>query len=575
MEDTCVDLPSECWELIFNHLHRHHHQFLEPVSLVCKSFLSLSNPLLLSLTLSPHTISVLPRLLLRFQRLKTIVAEEFCGDLDALLSQIARSHLSLQSLHLSKQKSAPLEGLRQLGSTMKSLKSLKCYNFGRLCDGDLIEISNSLPWLEELDISYPTVEETGESEGHITDAGIEAMSKKLRELRKIDVSGNFFISDRSLVALSSNCVFLREIVVHDCCFMTPNGIGFAISNSANLVSVSVNRLDLNSSLFRSSLQTIENSFICARALSAIEFSSMVISDALLCSIAKAHLPLKKLALSHCQNFTLLGISSILHAYQFLSELDLCGAYFLTDQCMKDLSGYLSNVTSIKLAACSKLTNSTFFILTKSCSSLTEIKMERTNLGEENHVVDLVKNTRIRSLKLAGNERMSDDSLSKFASVCPNLQLLDVSFCAGITGGGIAEILKSCDDVRHLEVNFCAGVKSFGADSKLSKLGVLKAAGSGICDERLVMVGQTCPWLLHLDLRGCSGVSTKGVKEIVRSCKGLREINIKGCLDVNAKFVARMVFSRPSLRKIILPIGFFPGYNQRDFLLRHGCLVCCS
>lgn len=360
---------------------------------------------------------------------------------------------------------------------MKSLKSLKCYNFGRLCDGDLIEISNSLPWLEELDISYPTVEETGESEGHITDAGIEAMSKKLRELRKIDVS--------------------------------------------------------------------------------------------------AHLPLKKLALSHCQNFTLLGISSILHAHQFLSELDLRGAYFLTDQCMKDLSGYLSNVTSINLAACSKLTNSTFFILTKSCSSLTEIKMERTNLGEEDHVVDLVKNTRIRSLKLAGNERMSDDSLSKFASVCPNLQLLDVSFCAGITGGGIAEILKSCDDVRHLEVNFCAGVKSFGADSKLSKLGVLKAAGSGICDEGLVMVGQTCPWLLHLDLRGCSGVSTKGVKEIVRSCKGLREINIKGCLDLNAKFVARMVFSRPSLRKIILPIGFFPGYNQRDFLLRHGCLVCCS
>ena len=455
---------------------------------------------------------------------------------------------------------------------MKSLKSLKCRNFGRLCDRDLIKISNSLPWLEELDISYPSFEETMFSEERVTNSGIEEMSEKLRELQKIDVSGNYFISDKSLVALSSNCVFLREIVLHDCCFLTPSGVGFAISNSANLVSVSVKGLGIHSSLFRASLPNIDISFMCARALSVIEFSRMFISDALLCSIAKAQLPLKKFAISYCQNFTLEGLSSILSAYQFLGELDLSGLDFLTDQCMNDLSRYLSNVTSISLTSCSKLTNSTFFILTKSCSSLTEIKMERTNLGEEDFVVDLVKNTRISTLKLSGNMRMNDSSLCKFAFVCPNLQLLDVSSCDGITGGGIADVLKSCNEVRHLEVEFCGGVKTLGTDSKLYKLGILKAASSGICDEGLAMVAKTCPWLLHLDLGACSAVSVKGVKKIVRRCKGLREINVKGCPDLDPNFLSWMVSSRRSLRKIILPIGFSPGYNKREFLFRHGCLI---
>lgn len=454
---------------------------------------------------------------------------------------------------------------------MKSLTSLKCSKFRRLCDRDLIEISNSLPLLEELDISYAN-SNCDDGRWHITDDAIEVLSRKLNNLQKIDFSGNCLISDRSLIALSSNCLFLREILFHNCCFVSPNGIGFALSNSANLVSVSM-RSDLHPSLGRWSSPSFENSFMRAGALSSIEFSTVAISDACLCTIAKAHFPLKKLALPRCRNFTFLGISSILQAHPFLNELDLSGASFLTDQCIRDLSGYLSTLISINLTACAKLTNSTFFVLTRSCSSLKEIKMESTNLGEEGLVVGLGKNTRIRSLRLARNKHMNDKSLLEFASLCPNLQLLDVSSCSCITGGGIAEVLKSCHEVAHLEINFCGGVKSLGTDSKLCKLVVLKAASSGICDEGLIMVGQTCPWLLHLNLSCCPRVSSKGVKEIVRHCKGLREINMKGCLDLNANLVTWFVLSRPSLRKIMLPLAFVPSHKQRDFLLRHGCLVC--
>ena len=575
MKRACVELPSECWELVFERLHGDHYQFLEAVSLVCKSFLSLSNPLLLSLTVSPHSVPLLPRLLRRFRQLKTIVVAEFCGDLNAILSQIAGSELRLQSLHLSHQKSVPVEGIRQLGSTMKTLKSLKCQYFGRLCDEDLIEISHSLPWLEELDISYSNVKKSSVSGQHLTDAGIEEMSRKLRQLRKIDVSGNQYFSDISVVVLSSNCVFLREIVLHSCCRMTPNGMVFALCNSANLVSVSVNGLCLHSPIFGCPLEFIENSFMHATALSAIKFSHTVITDALLCSIAKSNVQLKKLALYHCKNFTMMGLSSILHAHhQYLSEVSLNRLLFLTDQRMNDLSVCLSNVTSINLSECYKLTNSTFFILTKSCSSLTEIIMESTSLGNEELVVDLVKNYRVRSLKLAKNISLTNNSLIKFASVCPNLQLLDVSYCNGITGRGTAEILKSCNEVRHLEIIGCGGIKSLiETDSKLSKLRVLKAGGSGIRDEGLIMVAKTCPCLLHLAVGGFDGLSEKGLKEIVGRCKGLREIDIWGRLDFDPSFVAWMVSSGPSLRKIILPFDSFSrGKNQWDSLLRRGCLV---
>ncbi|KAK9281933.1 hypothetical protein L1049_004841 [Liquidambar formosana] len=189
-----VILPQECWELIFNRV-----DGLEAISLVCKEFLSISNSVRHSLRV--YNLTVLCRLLKRFPHLKKIDLSVFDGDIDLAILEIARSGLNLEALNVSNQKILPVESLRVLGSYMKSLKTLECGNLDLLRDSDLQAISDSFPWLEELDISSPSA-----SEQLVTDDGIEVLASKLRALSKINVSWNTNLSDRSILALSSNSI---------------------------------------------------------------------------------------------------------------------------------------------------------------------------------------------------------------------------------------------------------------------------------------------------------------------------------------------------------------------------------
>lgn len=462
---------------------------------------------------------------------------------------------------------------------MKNLRELNCSITSSLKDSDLIVIGNSFPSLEEIDISYP---ESGHSfyfrnmylhstsvSSFVTDSGILALSKKLRGLRKINLSGNHFITDKSLINLSQNCLLLRAITIHDCDFITHYGISFVMRHSQNLESISVDGIGIPTSE-----SWFEESFQFARGLRELDLSNSSISDQLLCLIAEAGLPLKKLLLSHCCCFTLVGISTLLSKYQSLLYLDLEGANFLTDDSLILLSYFLHDLTFINLSSCSKLTNSAFFAILKNCPLLNDIEMKNTNLGVEEFSMEVVKNYRVKSLLLDGNYSLDDEFIKKVAYACPHLQVLGVSHCSGITEEGIVEIMKNCFKLRNLDFSRCGGeIKNLDIDFSFARLEVLKAQGTGIDDETLVVIGKGCYGLVHLDLEGCFYVTDRGVKELVETCRALREINLKWCSNVSIDIVAWMVFSRPSLRKIIPPSGFVPTENQRSFFLNHGCLVC--
>lgn len=579
MSAICEDLPDECWELIINRLD--HHSYFESLSLVSKRFLSLTNRLRLRFSVVDPTYLVhgaISKLIHRFPYLKTLdLSKLLHGNLHVALLEIARSSLlNLEALDISNQKSIPIRGLRELGlTTLKNLKVLKCANLYNLCDSDLMAVVDSLPLLEEIDISYPIndLDSFSEfcalttSEFAVTDCGIEVLSSKLKNLRKANISGNHFLTDKSVLALSTNCLRLREVVILDCSFITLNGLCFILSNSPQLSVISMDGIEspCGPSIFIDA--------ILVRALSTLDFQYSDISDEFLSTIAKACIPLKSISVFRCTGYTMDGIWFLLNTYQSLEFLDLTGNLFLNDQSIIDLSQYLQALVAIKLNSCPKLSESTLYTLAKNCPYLEDIGMRKTNLTKEGSLLELVKNPNIKSLDLAWNSHLSDECLRTIALVCPNLELLDVRSCIGITDGGIAEILRSCREIRHLYMNDCGRVMNMGLSPELPKLEVLLVARSGLNDEGLLTVGKSCSGLVKLNLEACVGVTTAGVKTIVNHCKRLKEINLKGCRKVSVSITNWMVFTRPSLKKIIMPCYDATTENQRKLLLRHGCQIC--
>ncbi|KAL5846457.1 hypothetical protein ACOSQ3_009981 [Xanthoceras sorbifolium] len=238
--------------------------------------------------------------------------------------------------------------------------------------------------------------------------------------------------------------------------------------------------------------------------------------------------------------------------------------------MIELFQYLSRLKSINLDLCSKLTNSMFFTPIRECLVLSEIRTESTNLGVEESTTELVIDPRIKSLHLTWNGNLSDKFMKKVAFVCPNLQLLNVSDCRIITEEGICKILKSCGEIQCLRIEQCRHINSLRIKHfEVKKLVVLQVGASGIDNDTLITIANTCPRLLYLNLSCCIYVTTRGVKEVVEKFTALREILLYFCQNVNANILLGIVFSMPSLRNIGWPYDediSFPVYGIFDSIM---------
>ncbi|XP_058729758.1 uncharacterized protein LOC131601866 [Vicia villosa] len=184
---------------------------------------------------------------------------------------------------------------------------------------------------------------------------------------------------------------------------------------------------------------------------------------------------------------------------------------------------------------------------------------------------MVVNPKLKSLCLASNTRLSDESIVVLTSIFPNLQLLDLSYCNKISQG-ICQVLRGCCKITHLNLAGCSKVNLLGMSFEAPKLEMLSLSHTEVNDAELRVISKSCRGLLQLLLQNCIYVSNTGVKHVVENCTRLREISLKGCYKGHPNVVPSMILSRSSLRKIIVPPRY-PFNDGKRQLLIHGCLLC--
>ncbi|KAL6137824.1 hypothetical protein ACLB2K_063113 [Fragaria x ananassa] len=431
---------------------------------------------------------------------------------------------------------------------MMNLTSLNCCRVGFLHDTDLTLIAESFPMLQELDISYP---EQGSSTGSsdrkpISDSGVLSLAMNLKSLRRINLSGNDFITDMSLLHLAKNCVLLTQVVIYECEFITHNGVAKLIRVCGHLNSVLFCGVG-KPMIYRLGSLSLGCPWKSSKALCVVDFSDTVVPDELLCLVAEACFPMKKIVLSNC-----------------------------VDNDIFELSKSLGSITYINLSYCHRLTSVTLDTLVRNCRVLNVIIMVGTNAGAEALETDVVPNLGVKILNLSQNRLMGNGVIANYVSVFPNLEMLNLSDCVNITEDGIVEVLKRCSRIRHLEISRCGLIENLLIDFELPKLEVLCARGLIIDDDGLTIIGKRCPRLQKLDLSACMEVTAKGVKEVVAYCKEIREIKLRSCTKFSYDIIPWMLLSRPSLKTIVLPSASFrslPNECQRKHIVHEGVLVC--
>jgi F-box/leucine-rich repeat protein 2/20 len=142
------------------------------------------------------------------------------------------------------------------------------------------------------------------------------------------------------------------------------------------------------------------------------------------------------------------------------------------------------------------------------------------VGNSVSLVEFGVHPQLKSLYLGDNSWLCDKIITMFASIFPNLQLLDLDSCRNISEG-ICQVLRKCCKIRHLNLAYCWEVKLLGMNFVVPNLEVLNLTWTNIDDETLYVISQNCRGHLQLLLEGCKGVTKKGVKHVLENCTLLR------------------------------------------------------
>ncbi|XP_058729669.1 uncharacterized protein LOC131601793 [Vicia villosa] len=555
---TDLYLDDDCWEYIFKFIFNEdeddNRYYFKSLSIVNKQFLSITNRLRHSLTVWNPTCCLLSRLFPRFINLISLDLSCYYGNINNLLVQISRYPLKLTSLNLSNQPNIPSRGLRAFSRNITTLTSLICSNIASLTVADLLLISHCFPILQELDLSN--------SINFTLNADVPMVFPKLR---KVNLYGRIitYITDEWLLHFFKNSEFLQHVVMMNSSLLTHQGIASAIRERPTLKSLAISCVSINDNITSS----FTDSFMTLKDLTCLDLSYLRISDELL--FAMIGLPLKKLVLHACKGYSYAGIFCLLSKYQHIQHLDLRYSEFLNDQHVMRLSLFFGHLVSINLSYCSMLAEPALFSLVRNSPLLTEVKMENTSIGRE-HVInsnsfeDFVVSHSLKSLHLAYNYWLRDESIKMFASAFPNLEVL---------------VLRRCCKIRDLSLYGCSGVKLHGMNFEVPKLKVLDLSCTSVDDEALYVISKSCSGLLQLVLRSCNYVTKEGIKHVVKNCTQLREINLMCCYKLLPNIVDEMIFSRPSLRKITAsPSKTFSfkkfSDEKKKLFSRYGCRLMC-
>ncbi|XP_058757961.1 uncharacterized protein LOC131631197 [Vicia villosa] len=326
-------------------------------------------------------------------------------------------------------------------------------------------------------------------------------------------------------------------------------IAFALRDRTTLKSLLIFEIELNDASYVSSHYI--DSFVSLKGLNSLTFSDSQISDNLLYSIAREGLPLKTFVLEHCIDYSYPGIYCLLSKCHRIQHLGLQGVHFLNNHHIFELSLLLPFMVSINLSECSKLTESSLFALIMNCHSLEEIKIEflynKSESVENAHAFrDFDVNPRLKFLHFAGNLFINDEIIILLASIFPNLQLLDLSYCGNISEKSICQVLSRCCKVRHLHLTNCVEVRRIKMNFVALQLEVLNLSGTSVNDETLYEISKSCCGLLQLLLISCKYVTEKGVMRVVQKCRQLKKIYLRCCDKVYVDAVISIISSNPSL-----------------------------
>lgn len=155
--------------------------------------------------------------------------------------------------------------------------------------------------------------------------------------------------------------------------------------------------------------------------------------------------------------------------------------------------------------------------------------------------------------------VTNETMSKIASGCPLLRELDISFCYHISHKSLALIGQHCPNLRILRRNLMTRFNSSQQDRFVPREYLDTCPQDG--DSEAAAIGKFIPQLMQLELR-FSKLTNKGLALISEGCVNLEHLDLFGCTNLTSRGIADASSNLKQLKTLKKPHFCLESQTQR-------------
>eukprot|EP01018_Ginkgo_biloba_P036805 Gb_00784 [translate_table: standard] len=281
---------------------------------------------------------------------------------------------------------------------------------------------------------------------------------------------------------------------------------------------------------------------------------------------KCHFPHTSDASQNCFKY----LVKLLARFPALHSVSLAGCTEIPDSALTVFQTAGSKVQCLSLDCCFGITDEGLAYICNGCTALISLSLYRCNV--------------------------SNIGLGYIARGCSNLEIINLSYCQGISDSGMAVLAEGCPGLKVVTISYCRNIQGEGFEKHLSLLcleaeschltdaGLCEIAkggslqylnlsnsrsGIGLGSRGLASIGMGCSNLEFLHLRMCRSLDDSAVIEISKGCPLLKEWNMAVCPQVRVAGWHAVAVHCRNLQ--ILHVNRCKHFCDRSmFFVRSGC-----
>ncbi|XP_057378989.1 F-box/LRR-repeat protein 15-like [Daphnia carinata] len=275
---------------------------------------------------------------------------------------------------------------------------------------------------------------------------------------------------------------------------------------------------------------------------------------------KAHLPFKMHLLD------LPGTDIILKIIGYLSPTDWLHFRIVCKQTYFLVHEYFKYMKYLDVSHHQVFPQSLCQILPLQCHSLQFFKISNSNAFSDEAIKNILQNNHNLTHLDLSNSNLRNGALQPLVVNCKKLENILLKNCFWLTIGAI-EILAFHypEAIKVVDFSGCTGISEASIVCFIKRQPKLKSLSlsdlSCLQDETLIVISQSCPQLIYLDISRCCRITDSGIKKFGEYCHTVRTLKVDGCPEVSERGLSSLRLRGVWIDKVQYPSYLLHRLNQ--------------